>query len=241
VYDNGRVQIYDLAALIGKVPAPAGAGAAGLGGDGANWPLLAGAVGVAGIWLLRRRFSPDPDGAVRGALWVVVGAIGASLVVVASGLPATPIAAAVLAAALALGLRPLGSRAAPSLPRRWRAATGGGGARQLAWAALGCAVLGVGIGVSVTSASAFWRAPTSLSVLDTGHGSKVATVHVGSGTGDVTLRVVSGGRVQWSDTHRTSGNWAVTIPAKALSARSGSRPGTVELLMGNRVVREVQA
>jgi hypothetical protein len=229
IYDSGPIQIYDLSSILGIGPVIAGTGAGGTGGQGPDWWVFGSAVAVAGVWLLRRRPSFDGDSMIKGLLTAAVAGMTFAFVVVPSKVPATPVALGVLGLLLVGGLRP---GLQPRRPRRRKAPGAPHRGIQIALGLVSVVLFGGAVGVAVVSAKAFWRAPTSLSVLYDQQGTRTVSVHLASGVTGGTVRELVRGRVVWSHTHVGTGTWATAMPA-------GTRPGAqVQLVVHRQVVLE---
>ena len=238
LYTNGPITIYDLSRILGerplegtgdvRSPAPT---------TGANWWVLAPAMAVAGIWVRRRRFPRGADRWLDFLLGAAVAGMAAALVLVPTGLPATPVALVVLAGLGALGLRP---------PPPWRRAQGDGGAGPgarpsvvrrrwlVASGALTVLLVAGAVVVSVASDATLWRAPTSLSVTSGSAGVPVARAHAADLRG-AHLEILDGRTVLWrSGASPVGSDWTVPLPAAA-----AARGNALVLTEDGRVVREV--
>ena len=109
VYDNGPIQIYDLSKLAGT-PSAATMGGTNFGssGRGVNLWMLIPFLVVASLWIRRAVGRRRPYGLESSVTWMLRAmcvAVGAALVFVPTGLPATPVALVVLAVLAVVGLK----------------------------------------------------------------------------------------------------------------------------------------
>jgi hypothetical protein len=191
IYDNGVIQIYDLASLLGlspEAPVPPGRGQSGTGTD---WVVLGAAVVVAVAWARRLRKSAPPDaGAVLSALGLIaVAGIVIGFVFVPSGLPPRGLGVAALAVLGAGSFwrseRRPAAQAAARRPMRWPA-------RAVAGAALGAGA----VVLATVAARQDWRPPPELALQYVAARRAVAEVQLGTADdSQAVLEVQSKGKV----------------------------------------------
>jgi hypothetical protein len=231
VYDNGPIRIYDVSALLGAAlspPAPRPTSGGGLD----LWVFIP-FVLTGLIWCLRRRPSLGAEPVLGGLLAFMIVATGGALAVVPSGLPATPVALVALAGWMAWTLSPRGRRPGSIWPLSGEAG-GSRGLRALG-VALAAALVGSSIGIAVSSALSFWRAPVALSVVGGDQGARIVSAQLGSDPRRATLRVEGRRGVTWQETRTVAGTWNVALPARVAAGAS------VQLVVSGDVVREVGA
>jgi hypothetical protein len=101
--------------------------------------------------------------------------------------------------------------------------------------ALAAALVGSSIGIAVSSALSFWRAPVALSVVGGDQGARIVSAQLGSDPRRATLRVEGRRGVTWQETRTVAGTWNVALPARVAAGAS------VQLVVSGDVVREVGA
>lgn len=249
IYDNGPIQIYDLAGLLRLSPEQARAGAPQAWPYGPNWALFA-AAAVFAIWVraLRSRSAEDLLTALLGATLTLMAC---AVVIFFVPLPSIWLGVGILCVFAVLGLM---ANDPPALhhrrgevvetgnghhhrPRRRRWGTG----RYVMVAALTAAVLGSAVTIATVSEATAWRPPVSLAVHNGNSGTAVVDVHLPDRSAPAQLVLWADGAVV-SDWHIPPGvtSWSVGLPARA------DRPATSRALLefivlreNGRVVREV--
>jgi hypothetical protein len=90
------------------------------------------------------------------------------------------------------------------------------------------------IAVAIVSARDFFRAPTSLSVLSDGNGTRTAEVHISGSATRAELQELVKGKVVWTHVHVGNGTWSATLPVD-------QPQGQVRLLVDRSLVAEAGA
>jgi hypothetical protein len=239
VYDNGPIQIYDLASVLGLPPrAPLRGANFGESGTAVDWQVLGLATCVCLLWLRRlRRRAPPPS--VEQMVAFIAGTAVSGIVLGFLVVPSTlsprlvgMVALGLVGASSWLPAARSGPVAQPSDRRRQRQSNAG-----ILLAMLGVIVTGAGVSAAVLTARAEWAPPPELGLQYVASGRAVADVELGTaGTEAARLQVAVEDKVVYAvSLARTAGGQTVELPAGADLANAD-----VELVVAGRVLREVQ-
>jgi hypothetical protein len=250
IYDNGAIQVYDLALLLGKRPlAVPTVSVRSISATGTDLVVLVLALLVAAVWLLRLRrrarlVAIDEHIVVCGMVGALAIGLFGAFAVLLIHLPPGPVAILALVALLALGLRPAAWTTHPEATSNGPVREPSGrprGRTHRAWSqiALGCvglALFAAGAALTVTAAQKEWVPPPELSIgVGQGH-RQVASVSLGTAAPtSAHLTVVADGQVLWSvPLSSSSATQNVVLPADVL------HPGSHVLLVADgKTIRNV--
>lgn len=250
VYDNGPIQIYDLAGLL-HLPAAEGLvrGQHSQPIDGPSWPLLAGAFAVLLIWVRRWRNLSADDVLVR-LLATALTVMGCAVAVFYSTLPSSWLGAAFLCIFAAIGLwaktgpAPYRPRHAGVQVTNGRDGTGRrprlSALRAVVLAAAAAVAAGSAVTIAIASERTAWQPPTSLAVHGSGSQNSIVHVRLAGDSAPAQLVLSADGAVisTWQIPARQS-SWSVDVPAGSPRGASGGVPETLSLEQHGRVVRAV--
>jgi hypothetical protein len=230
IYDDGPIQIYDLASLLGlPATSPESGTTYGQPGTTPDWPVLGLAVAVllAWGWRLRRGPPASADAVVRVVAAAMVAGIAFGFAAVPAGVAPHPLAVVVLLCCGALSFWPEVGDTAP-VARRVR--------RPVLVAVAGLLLAGA-VAAAVIPARQEWVPPAEMSLLYTASGRPVLEVELGSGSAVASqVEVLSGGEVVFQQSLDPTASDQV-VPLPTLLRAEGA---TVRLVAGGRVIRSVQ-
>jgi hypothetical protein len=258
IYDNGPIQIYDLAQLLGLSRGQQHVGSPQSWPNGPDWVLLAAAAVVLVIWARRWRFA-SAEGLLLRLLAATLTLMACAVVIFFLPLPATFVGLVLLCILAAVGLRARSRRALPPHPPQATREGNGNlantprrmgriGRYAIVVLATSAVVGGAAASIAVASEATAWRPPTSLTFIDQASGRTTVDVHLADDSTPAQL-------VLWEDGHAVShwrmpsghASWSLELPPSAPRPIVGrTRTKTilleiVELRQNGRIIREVSA